>query len=58
MIRRETVPNTGASMYIAKKEEKNLQKKTKNRAVCAYFIHKETSPLPVKGFFVTTFNST
>ena len=53
MIRRETVPNTGASMYIAKSAEK-----TTNRAVCAYFIHKERSPLPMKGFFVTTFNST
>ena len=57
MIRRETVPNTGATMCIAKKEENNLQKTTTNRAVCAYFNHKETSPLPVKGFFVTTFNS-
>ena len=27
MIGRETVPNAGASMYIAKLEEKNLQKK-------------------------------
>lgn len=29
MIRRETVPNTGASMYIAKKEEKKSAEKNK-----------------------------